>query len=74
MSFFVLFFFPNIDDAKNKEHCVVKFEDVDEVLEMMRIEEEPHVNDKIRPMRHVLNMKVLPISKVLKLYTTQHCP
>ena len=49
-------------------------EDVDEVMETMRIEEEPHVNDKIQRMRHLLDLKVLPTSKVLKPYTTQHCP
>ena len=37
------------DDANNKEYCVVMLEDIDEVLEMMRIEEEPPLHDEIQP-------------------------
>ena len=39
--------FKNINDANNKECCVVMLEDIDEVLEMMQIEEEPPIDDKI---------------------------
>ena len=40
----------NIGDASNEEYCVVMLEDIDEVLEEMRIEEEPPINDKIQPI------------------------
>ena len=39
--------FKIINDANNEEYCVVKLEDVDEVLEMMQIEEEPPTDDEI---------------------------
>ena len=38
------------DDADNEECCVVMLEDVDEVLETMRIEEESPIDDKIQPI------------------------
>ena len=38
------------DDANNEEYCVVMLEDIDEVLEMMEIEEEPPMDDEIHPM------------------------
>ena len=37
----------NIDDANNEEYYVVMLEEVDEVLETMRIEEEPPIDDEI---------------------------
>ena len=37
-------------DAQLCETCVVMLEDVDEVLEMMRIEEEPPIDDGIQPI------------------------
>ena len=40
--------FKNIDDANNKEQCVVMLEDVDEVLETMQITEEPPINDEVQ--------------------------
>ena len=46
-------------------------EDVDEVLGMMRIEEEPPVDDETNLSRHLLNLRVLLTSEFLKLYTTQ---
>ena len=39
--------FLDIDDANSEEYCVVMLEDVDEVLETMRIEEEPPIDDEI---------------------------
>ena len=36
------------DDANNEEYCVVMLEDVDEVLEPMRIKEEPPIHDEIQ--------------------------
>ena len=62
--------FLNIDDTNNKECCVVMLEDVDEGLETMRNEEEYLLMTKSRLPRLLLNLKVLPISKALKLYTT----
>ena len=35
------------DDTNNEEYCVVMLEDADEVLETMRIEEEPAIDDEI---------------------------
>ena len=40
--------FLNRDDANNEESCVVMPEDVDEVLEMMRVEVEPPIDDGIQ--------------------------
>ena len=34
-------------DGNNEEYGVVMLEDVDELLEMMRIEEEPPIDDEI---------------------------
>ena len=62
--------FKNIDDADNEEYSVVMLEDVNEVLEMMQIEEEPPINDEIQLIKTFMNLKVLPTSKALKLYTT----
>ena len=45
-------------------------EGVDEVLGTMQIEEKPPIDDKIQLSRHLMNLKVLPTSKTLKLYTT----
>ena len=39
-----------MDDANNKEYCVVMLEDVDDILQTMRIEEEPPIDDKIQPL------------------------
>ena len=39
-------------------------------LEMMHIEEEPPIDDEIQPIKAFMDLKVLPTSKVLKLYTT----
>ena len=61
--------FSNIDDANNKEYYVVMLEDVDENLERMRIEEEPPNDDEIQLSKHLMNLKALPTSKALKLYT-----
>ena len=61
--------FLNIDDANNKEYYVVMLEDVDEISERMRIEEEPPIDDEIQLSRHLMNLKALPTSKALKLYT-----
>ena len=55
--------FKNIDDAHNEECCVVMLEDVDEVLEMMQIEEEPPIDDEIQPIKTFMNLKVLLTSK-----------
>ena len=62
--------FKNIDDANNEEYCVAILEDVDEVLRMMQIKEEPLINDEIQPIKTFMNLKVLLTSKALKLYTT----
>ena len=35
------------DDTNNEENCVVVLEDVDEVMETMRIEEEPPIDDEL---------------------------
>ena len=40
----------NIDDANNKEYCVVMLEDVEKVLETIQIEEEPPIDDEIKPI------------------------
>ena len=40
-----------IDDANNEEYCVVMLENVDEVLETMKIEEEPPIDDEIQPIK-----------------------
>ncbi len=37
----------SFDDANNEEYCVVVLEDVDELLEIMPIEEEPPIDDEI---------------------------
>ena len=44
-------------------------ESVDEVLETMRIEEEPPINDEIQPIETFVDLKLLLTSKALKLYT-----
>ena len=43
--------FKNINDANNVEYCVVMLEGVDKVLETMRIENQPLVDDKIQPIK-----------------------
>ena len=40
--------FPIQNDANNEAYRVVMLEDIDEVLEMMRIEEEPPIDDEIQ--------------------------
>ena len=42
--------FLNIDDANINEYCVVVLENIDGVLETMRIEEPP-IDDEIQPMQ-----------------------
>ena len=42
------------DDTNNKEYCVVVLEDVDEVLETMRIEEEPPIDDELEAIETVV--------------------
>ena len=37
----------NINDANNEEYCDVMLEDIDEILETTRIEEEPPIDDEI---------------------------
>ena len=49
---------------------IVMFEHIDEVLELMRFEEEPYIDDKTNLSKHLLNLKVLSTSNALKLYTT----
>ena len=39
-------------------------------LQTMRIDEEALVNDEVQPTEKLLNLKMLPTSKALKLYTT----
>ena len=41
---------PMFNDANNEEYCVVMLEDIDEVLKMMRIEEEPSIDDETQPI------------------------
>ena len=62
--------FKNTDDANSEEYCAIMLEIVDEVLETMRIEEEHLSMMKSSLSRHLLNRKLLPTSKALKLYTT----
>ena len=59
-------------EAQRCETCVVMLEDVDEVWETMRIEEEPPIDDgKLSNLsKHLLNLKVRPTSKASKLHTT----
>ena len=40
----------HINDENNEERCVVMLEDIDEVMETMRIEEEPPIDDDIQPI------------------------
>jgi hypothetical protein len=40
----------NINDAIREEYCALMLEDVDEVLETMRTEEEPLIDDEIQPI------------------------
>jgi hypothetical protein len=40
----------NINGANNEEYCIVMMEDVDEVLETMRIKEEPPSDNKMEPI------------------------
>ena len=60
----------NIDDANNKEYCVVVLEGVDEVLETMRIEEEKPIDDEIQPIKTFFEFESAIDFKALKLYTT----
>ena len=45
-------------------------EDIDKIMEMMRIEEESPIDDEIQLMKTFLDFESLPDSKALKLYTT----
>lgn len=56
------------DDANNKEYHVVVIEDVDEVLETVKLRKNHLLIMKSSLSR--LNWKVLPTTKALKLYTT----
>ena len=38
----------DFNDAYNIKYCVVMLKDVDEILELMRIEEEPPIDDTIQ--------------------------
>ena len=42
--------FLNINDINKEEYCVVMLEDVDEVLETMRNEEEPTIDGEVQPI------------------------
>ena len=41
----------NINDANIEEYHVVMLEDIDEVLETLRIEEPPPIDDEIQPIK-----------------------
>ena len=59
-----------MDDANNKEYCDVMLEDADEVLQTMRIEEPPPINDEIQPIKTFVEYESAINSKALKLYIT----
>ena len=52
--------FWNINDANNEEYCVVMLEDIDKVLETMRIEEESPINDVIQPIETFVTFESAP--------------
>ena len=66
-------FFLNVNDANIEEYRVVILEDIDEVLEMMRIEEAPPIDDEIQSIETLVECE--------KCYwlqrpctSTQQCP